>query len=154
MSTLCDPMDHSTPGFPVLHYSLSLLKLMSIESVMRSTILSSVVPFSSCLQSFPASGSFPAIIGTSTSASILPINIQGWFPLGLTGLILHSQRLSSISSHTTVQKHQIFCALPICPMIKYHLTPMAQGIRGLVFPGSGGGLPGMCVGHRRHLYQT
>jgi len=60
------------------------------------TISSSVVPFSSCLQSFPASGSFPVSqffasggqsIGASTSASVLPMNIQDWFPLGLTGLI-------------------------------------------------------------------
>ena len=106
------PMDHSTPGFPVLHYPLSLLKLMSIESVMRSTILSSVVPFSSCLQSFPASGSFPVSIGTSTSAPILPINIQGWSPLGLTGLILHSKGLWRVFSNTTFQKHQFSNAQP------------------------------------------
>ena len=56
--TLCDPMDCSTPGSSVLHYLLSLLKLMSIESVMPSNHLASVVPFSSCLQSFPASGAF------------------------------------------------------------------------------------------------
>ena len=56
--TLCDPMDCSTPGSPVLHYLLSLLKFMSIESVMPSNHLASVVPFSSCLQSFPASGAF------------------------------------------------------------------------------------------------
>ena len=56
--TLRDPMDCSMPGFPV-HHSWSLLKLMCIESVMPSTISSSVVPFSSCLKSFPASGSFP-----------------------------------------------------------------------------------------------
>ena len=53
--TLCNPMDCSTPGFLILHYLLSLLKLMSIESVMPSNHL---IPFSSCLQSFPASGSF------------------------------------------------------------------------------------------------
>ena len=56
--SLCDPMDGSTPGFPVLHHLPGLLTLMSFESVMDPTI-SSVVPFSSCLQSFPASGSFP-----------------------------------------------------------------------------------------------
>ena len=72
--------------------SRSLLKLMSIESVMPPTISSSIVPFSSCLQSFPASGSFPMSqlftsggpsIGVSTSTSVLPINIQGWFQDGL-----------------------------------------------------------------------
>ena len=82
------------------------------------TILSSVVPFSSCLQSFPASGSFPMnqffesggqSIGVSVSASFLPMNIQDWFPLGLTGLISwQSKCLSRVFSNTTVQKHQFF----------------------------------------------
>ena len=82
------------------------------------TILSSVVPFSSHLQSFPASGSFPVSqffesggqrIGVSASASVLPMNIQDWFPLGWTGLIsLQSKGLSRILSNTTVQKHQFF----------------------------------------------
>ena len=77
--------------------SRSLLKLMSMELVMPSSaISSSAAPFSSCLQSFPALGSFPLSqlfssggqsIGASASASVLPMNIQGWFPLGLTGLI-------------------------------------------------------------------
>ena len=84
------------------------------------TISSSVVPFSSCLQSFPASGSFQISqfftsggqsIGVSASASVLPINIQDWFPLGWTGLIsLQSKGLSRVSSNTTVQKHQFFSA--------------------------------------------
>ena len=83
------------------------------------TISSSVVPFSSCLQSFPASGSFPMnqfftsggqSIGASASASVLPMNIQDWFPLGLTSLSsLQSQGLSRVFSNTTVQKHQFFC---------------------------------------------
>ena len=77
-----------------------------------------VVPFSSCLQSFPASGSFPMSlffppggqsIGFSAAASVLPLNIQDWFPLGLIGLIsLQSRGLSSVFSNTTVQKHQFF----------------------------------------------
>ena len=81
------------------------------------TISSSVVPFS-CLQSFPESGSFPVnqfftsggqSIGASASASVLPINIQDWFPLGLTGWIsLHSRGLWRIFSNTPVQKHQFF----------------------------------------------
>ena len=76
------------------------------------TILSSVVPFSSYLQSFPASGSFPMsqlfdsgghIIGPWASASVLPMNIQDWFPLGLTGLIsLQSKRLSRVFSNITI----------------------------------------------------
>ena len=82
------------------------------------TILSSVVPFFSCLQSFPMSGSFPMSqffasgghsIGVSVSASFLPINIQDWFPLGLTGLIcLQCKGLLRVLSNTTVQKHQFF----------------------------------------------
>ena len=84
------------------------------------TISFSVTPFSSCLQSFPASGSFPMsqfltsggqIIGATTSASVLPMNIQGWFPLGLTVLIsLQSKGLSRVFSNTTVQRHQFFGA--------------------------------------------
>ena len=84
------------------------------------TISSSVVPFSSCLQSFPASGSFPMSqfftsggqsIGASASASVLPMNIQDWSPLGWTGLIsLQSKGLSRVFSNTTVQKHQFFSA--------------------------------------------
>ena len=82
------------------------------------TILSSVAPFSSCSQSFPASGYFPMhrlfasggqSTGASASASVHPTNIQGWFPLGLTSLIsLLPQGLSSVFSNTTVQKHQFF----------------------------------------------
>ena len=81
------------------------------------TILSSVGPFSSCLQSFPASACFPMSqfftsgIGASSSASVLPVSIQGWFPLGLTGWIsLQSRGLSRVFSNTTVQKHQFFNA--------------------------------------------
>ena len=84
------------------------------------TISSSVVPFSSCLQSFPASGSFQMSqlfasggqrTGASASASVLPMNIQDWFPLGLTGLIsLQSKGLSRVFSNSTVQKHQSFGA--------------------------------------------
>ena len=82
------------------------------------TISSSVIPFSSCLQSFPESGSFPMsqlfasgaqIIRVSASASVLPMNIQDWFPFGLTGLIsLQSKGLSRVFFSTTVWKHQ-FC---------------------------------------------
>ena len=75
--------------------------------------------FSSCLQSFPALGSFQMSqffpsggqsIGVSTSASVLPMNIQDWFPLGWTGLIsLQFKGLSGVFSNSTVQKHQFFC---------------------------------------------
>ena len=83
-------------------------------------ISSSVIPFSSCLQSFSASGSFPVSqffalggqsIGASASASVLPMDIQDWFPLGLTGLISWlSKGLSRVFCNTTVQKHQFFSA--------------------------------------------
>ena len=84
------------------------------------TISSSVVPFSSCHQSFLASGSFPMSqfiasggqsIGVSASASIFPMNIQDWFPLGWPGWIFSlSKGLSRVFSNTTVQKHQLFSA--------------------------------------------
>ena len=102
--------------------SQRLLKLMSIESMMPSNHLNLCRPFSSCLQSFPASGLFQWVssspsgsqsIGASASASVLPMNIQDWFPLGLTGLIsLQSKGLSTVFSNTTVQKHQFFSAQP------------------------------------------
>ena len=73
------------------------------------TISSSVVPSSSCLQSFPASGG--QSIGVSASTSVLPMNIQDWFPLGWTGWIsLQSKGFSRVFSNTTVQKHQFFGA--------------------------------------------
>ena len=100
--------------------SWSLLKLMSIELVIPSNRLILCHPFSSCLQSFSASGSFPMSqfftssgqsIGASASVSVLPMNIQDWFPLGWTGLIsLQSKALARIYSNTTVQKHQFFRA--------------------------------------------
>ena len=98
--------------------SWSLLKLMSIRSWCHITISSSAVPFSSCLQSFPASGSFHMNqfftsggqnIRISASASVLPMNIQDWFPLGWTGrTFLQSKRLSKVFSKTKIQKHQFF----------------------------------------------
>ena len=81
-------------------------------------ISSSIIPLSSCLQSFSASGSFPMSlffascgwsIVVSASASVLPMNIQDWFPLGWTGWVsLQSKGLSRVLSNTTVQKHQFF----------------------------------------------
>ena len=84
------------------------------------TISSSLIPFS-CHQSFPASGSFlmsqpftsgGQSIGALASASVLPMNIQDWFPLELTGLILQSKGPSRVFSNTTVQKHQFFGSQP------------------------------------------
>ena len=100
--------------------SQSLLNLMFIESVIPSKHLIFVVPFSFCLQSVPASGSFPMSqsfasggqrIGVSASASVLPMNIQDWLSLGWTGWIsLQSKELSRIFSSTTIWKHQFLGA--------------------------------------------
>ena len=85
------------------------------------SILSSVIPFSSCLLSFPASGPFPVSWLLHQVAKVLefqlqhlhPMNIQGWFPLGLTGLIsLQFKGLSRVFSSTTIQKHQFFSTQP------------------------------------------
>ena len=116
--------------------SWSLLKLMSIESMMNPTISSSVVPFFSCLQSFPASGSFPRSqfftsggqsIGVSASTSVLPLNIQDWFPLGMDWLDLLAVQgtLKSLIQHHN-SKHQFFSFLysptltSICDYWKNH----------------------------------
>ena len=94
------------------------------------TISSSVIPFSSCLQSFPGSGSFPRSqflasggqsIGVSASASVLPMNIQDWFPLWLTGWIsLQSKGLSRVFSNITVQKHK-FCGAQLSLSSNSHI---------------------------------
>ena len=112
------PWNTACQDFLSIINSRSLLKSMSIESVIISTLSSSAVPFSSCLQSFPASGSFPVSqffasggqsIGVSALASVLPMNIQDWSPLGWTGWIsLQSKGLSRVFSNTAVQKHQFF----------------------------------------------
>ena len=100
--TLCNPMECSTPGFPVFHYLPRVCSnACPLSRWCHPVISSSVVPFSSCLQSFPESGSFPVVwlfasggqsIGASASVSVLLMNIQGWFPLGFTGLIPCSPR--------------------------------------------------------------
>ena len=98
------------------------------------TISSSVIPLSSCLQSFPASGSYQMSqffassgqsIGVSALASVLPMNIQDWFSLGWTGWIsLQSKRLSRVFSNTTVQKYQFFgTQLSFCPTLISIFTP-------------------------------
>ena len=102
-------MDCSTSGFPLLHSPRVCSNSCPLSRWCHPTISSSVIPFPSCLRSFPASGSFPVSqlftssvqsIGASASASVLPMNIQGWFPLGWTGLIsLLSKELSSLLQH-------------------------------------------------------
>ena len=114
--TLCDPMDCSTPGFPV-HHQLSELAQTHVhrvgDAIQPSHPLSSPSP---AFNLYQPSGSFPmskffASGGQSigASASVLPMNIQDWFPLGWTSLFsLQSKGLSRVFSNTTVQKHQFF----------------------------------------------
>ena len=119
--TLCDPMNRSMPGLPVYHQlpeSTQTHVHQVSDAIQPSHPLS--FPFSSCPQSFPASGSFPMSqffasgsqsIGVSASASVLPMNTQDWSPLGWTGWIsLQSKGLSRVFSNTIVQKHQFFGA--------------------------------------------
>ena len=128
--TLCNPMDCSTR---LPYPSLSPRVCSHSRPLSRwccLTISPCAALFSFCLQSFPALGSFPMSwlfvsggqnIGVSASASVLPVNIQGWFPLGLTGLIsLQSKGLSRVFSNTTVQKHQFFLAQPLWSSAHIH----------------------------------
>jgi len=118
--TLCDPMNHSTPGLPVHHQLPDITQTRPSSRWCHPAISSSVVPFSSCPQSLPASESFPinqlftwggGSIGVLALASFLPMNTQDWFPLEWTGWIsLQSKALSRVFSNTTVQKHQFFSA--------------------------------------------
>ena len=125
--TLWDTMDCSMPGFPV-HYQLRELAQTHVHRVhpcpsnswYHPTISSSVVPFSSCLQSFPASGSFlisrllasgGQTVGASASGSDLLVNIQDWFPLGLTGLMsLQSKGLKSLLQHHSSKASILQCS--------------------------------------------
>ena len=111
--TLCDSMHRNTPGFPVLH-SLPEFAQTNVHWVSDAIHPSHPLsPHYSCLQSFPASGSFPVsqlfasggqCIGASVSTSVLPVNFKGRFPLGLTGLVsLLSKGLSRVFSSNTVQ---------------------------------------------------
>ena len=118
--TLFDLMDCSTLGFLSFSIFRSLLKSCPLSWWCHPTISSSIIPFSSCLQSFLTSGSFPMSRlfvsggqsnGASASASVLPMNIQDWFPLGWTGwMSLKSKVFSRVFSNPTVQRHQLFSA--------------------------------------------
>ena len=112
---------HQAPMSSII--SWSLIKFMSIELMMLSNHLSLCALFSFCSQSFPASGSFQMSqffasdgqsFGVSAAASVLPMNIQDWFPLGWTGLISWlSKWFLRVFSSTTVWKHQFFNAQPL-----------------------------------------
>ena len=120
--TLWDPMNCSTPGLPVPHQlpEFTQTHVHSVGDAIQPS--SSVVPFSSCLQSLPPSKSFPISqlfagdgqsTGVSAWASFLPKKSQGWSPSQWTGWIsLQSKGLSRVFSNTTVQKHQFFGAQP------------------------------------------
>ena len=133
-----------TPWSAACHDSLSITNSQSLfknscplSKWCHPTISFSVIPFSSCLQIFPASEIFPVSqfftsggqnIAVSASASVLPMSIQDWFPLGFTGLIsLQSKGLSRVFSNTTVQKHQFFSTFfprskhPLFHGCSYHL---------------------------------
>ena len=111
-------MNRSMPGLPVHHQLPEFTETHVHRGWCHPAISSSVVPFSSCLQSLPASWSFPMSqlfawgdqsTGVSALASVLPMNTQDWSPLGWTGWIsLQSKGLSRVFSNTTVQKHQFF----------------------------------------------
>ena len=119
--TLQDPMTCSSADFPITN-SRSLLKLVSIQLVMPSNCLILCHPLLLLLSIFPSIRVFSnesvlhtrcQSIGVSASASVLPMNIQDWFPLGWTGWIfLLSKGLSGVFSNTTFQKHQFFGAHP------------------------------------------
>ena len=120
--TLCDPMNHSTPGLPV-HHQLTDITQSHVHRVSDAIQPSHrLIPFSSCPQSLPASGSFPMrqlfswggqSIGVSALASFLPKKSQGWSPSQWTSWIsLQSKELSRVFSNTTVQKHQFFGTQP------------------------------------------
>ena len=122
---LCDPMDYSTPGFPI-HHQLPELAQTHVHWVNDDVQPSYLVILFSCLQSFPASGSFSMCQHFQTGgqkkkkvARVLKLHLQhqsfqwiftGWFALRLTGLILQSKVPSRVFSNTTVQKHQFFSA--------------------------------------------
>ena len=118
--TLCNPMDCSMPGFPSFTNSWSLLKLMSIESVMPSNHLVLCHPLLLLPSVFPSIWGFPSesALGSNgqsiaVTASMLPVNIQGWFPSWLTGWVsMQSNGLWRVFSSATIQKHQFFSTQP------------------------------------------
>ena len=114
--TLCNPWQHARPPCPPPTPRV-YPNSGPLSQWCHPTVSSSTVPFPSCLQSFSTSGSFPVSqfftsgaqsIGDSASASVLPMNIQDWYPLGWTGWIsLQPKGLSRVFSNTTVQTHQL-----------------------------------------------
>ena len=131
--SLCDPMDCSTPGFPVHHQLPELLKLMSIESVMPSNHLILCCPLLLLPSTFPASGSGMSqlfasgvqSIGVSASTSVLPMNIQDWFSLGWTGWIsLQPKGLSSNTRHSPIPQFKSINS----SALSFHYSPTLTSI--------------------------
>ena len=123
---LCAPWTAALQTFLSFTVSLSLLKLMPVESMMHPTISSSVVSFSSCLKSFSASGSFlmsqffasgGQSIGASASASVLPMNIQDWFPFRWTGWI--SLGLAVQGTLKSLLQHQDSLCSPVFSFLSF-----------------------------------
>ena len=120
--TLCDPMNHSTPGLPVHHQPLEFTQthvpwvsdaIQPYHPLLSPILLPSVFPSIRCSPKSQLFASGGQSMEVSASASVLPMNIQDWFPLGLTGCIsLQSKGLSRIFSNTTVPKHQFFGTQP------------------------------------------
>ena len=144
--TLCKPMDSSTPGLLVHHQLLELTQthvhwvggaIQPSHPLLSPLLLPSIFPSIRVFQMswfFFASGS--QSIRVSASASVLPVNIQGWFPLGWTGWIsLLSKGLSRVFSNTTVQKHQFFCTQPSLWCSSHiHTWPLEKSQLGLNGP--------------------
>ena len=139
--------------------SQSLLKLMSMESVVPSNHLILCHPLLLRLQAFPASGSFlmsqfftsgGQSIGASASASVLPMNIQDWFPLGWTGWIsLQSKGLSRVFSNITIQKHQFLGSSLGKTLLAFALLHFVlQGQTCLIQ------VSRECSGHSKHVYRA
>ena len=137
--TLCDPMDCSMPGFPVHHQLLDLAQshVLGIGDAIQSTYpLSPLSPPTLNLSQHQDLFQESSLhikwsnIGASGSASVLPMTNQGWFPLGLTGLIsLLSNRHSRVFSGTRVWKHQFFYAQPSLWSISHLYTQSKSLVR-------------------------
>ena len=135
--TLCNPMDCSTPGSPVHHYLLEFAQIHVHwvgDAIQPSHPLLSPSPTfnpSQQSESFPMSQFFTSSgqsIGVSASASVLPMNIQDWFPSGWTGwTLLLSMGISRVFSNTTIQKHQFFGAQPSSQSNSHiHIRPLEK----------------------------
>ena len=127
-------LQHTRLPYP-LPYPRACWKSHPLSQWCHPTISSSAATFSSCPQSFPASGTFPmswllasgdqSIGASSASPSVLPVNIQGWFPFGVTGLTsLLSKGFSRVFFSTRVQRHQFWCSafFMVCKLSHLYMT--------------------------------